>query len=174
MARHGSGDDEAAGLPLSEMQANGSRTVINTGQISLDDLIPLLDGSIEDTAVGGTAGIGNEDIDFAKIPDDIGDQFLDICVVADVGLVCLGLDTVLLGELFGVPLAALGTRGVGDGDVSAEFCAATGGLCADTSWAGSTSDDDNFALEGEELLERGGGGYWNGHFEMITEGGSLM
>jgi hypothetical protein len=71
VARHGCSDDEAAGLPLSEMQTDGSGTVVNTGQIGLDDLIPLLDRSIEDATVGSTASVGNEDIDLAEVLDDI-------------------------------------------------------------------------------------------------------
>lgn len=165
MARHGSSDDEAAGLPLSEVQADGSRTVVYTGQISLDHLVPLLDRSIENAAVGGPAGIGDEDVDLAKILDHIGDQLLDFRVVADVGLVRLGLDAVLLGELFGVLLAALGPRRVCDGNVGTELCAATGRFCADAGWAGCTGDNDDLALEGEELFERVAFGSWDRHFE---------
>lgn len=135
VAGHGCSDDEAAGLPLSEMQTNGSGTVVNTSQIGLDDLVPLLDRGIEDAAVGSTAGVGDEDVDLAEVLYDISHQFLDFFVVADVGLVCLGLDAVLLGELFGILLAALGPRGVGDGDIRTKFCAATCGFCADTSGA---------------------------------------
>lgn len=78
------------------MQTDGSGTVVNTRQIGLDDLVPLLDGRIEDTAVGGTAGVSDEDVDLAKVLDDLGDQLLDFLVVADVGLVRLSLDAVLL------------------------------------------------------------------------------
>lgn len=165
VAGHGCGDDEAAGLPLSEMQTDGSGTVVNTSQIGLNDLIPLLDRSIEDAAVGSTTSVGNEDIDLAEVPDDISHQLLDFFVAADVGLVRLGLDAVLLGELFGILLAALGPGGVGDGDICTKFRAATSGLCADTSGARSTGDDDNLPFEREELVEGGGGGNWNRHFE---------
>ena len=135
MSGHGSGDDEAAGLALSEMQADGSGTVVNTGQIGLDDLVPLLDGGIEDTTVGGTASVGDEDVDLAEVLDDLGDQLLDFVVVTDIGLVRLGLDAVLLRELFGILLAALGPRRVGDGYVGTEFRAPTCRLCADACWA---------------------------------------
>lgn len=135
VAGHGGGDDEASSLSLSEVQTSSSGAVVDTGQIGLDDLLPLLDGSIEDTGIGGTAGVGDEDIDLAKILDDIGNQLLDILVVADVALVCLGLDTVFVLQLLCVLLSTLGSGSVGDGDVGAELGTATCSFSADASGA---------------------------------------
>ena len=63
MAGHGSGDHEAAGAAFFEVVADGFCTMEATGKIGLDDLVPIFDGAIEDTAVGSTAGIGDEGID---------------------------------------------------------------------------------------------------------------
>ncbi len=146
VSRHAGRDDEAARLAFTEVQANRSRAMIDTGQVGLDDLFPLAHRGVEDAGVGGAAGIGDEDVDLAEVGDDVLDQLLDLGVAADVALVGLGLDAVLFGQLFGVLLASLTAGRVGDGDVGAHFGAATRGFSADASRAGGAGDNDHFAL----------------------------
>lgn len=153
MARHGGGDNEAAGATLLEVSANGLGAVESTSQVGLDDFGPVGDGAIKDTTVGGAASVGDEGIDLAEVLDCVVDKLLHALPVADVALVGLHLDTVGLGELLGVLLAALGARGVSDGEVSAHLSATTGGLNAHTAGARGTGDDDNLALKAEEVLE---------------------
>jgi hypothetical protein len=80
VARHGSSDDEGTVLALAEVEANGTGTVEGSVQVGLDDLVPLLDGSIEDTVVGGLASVGNEDIDLAEVLDDVRNELLALLV----------------------------------------------------------------------------------------------
>lgn len=157
MTGHGSGDDEAASLSLSEVQTNGSGTVVDTGQIGLDNLIPLLDWGIEDTAICRSAGVGDEDIDLAEILDHLRNELLHLFVAPDIALVGLGLDAVFLRELFGVFLSTSRARGVGDGDVGAHLSASSCGFGANASGTGSTGDNDDLALQAEEVVEGGGG-----------------
>ena len=164
MAGHGGSDDEAAGLSLAEVQTNSSRTVVDTSQIGLDDLIPLLNGGIEDTAIGCAAGVGNEDIDLAKVLDDVGDQLLNLLVAADIAFICLGLDAVLLRELFGVLLTSLGTGGICDGNIGTHLSTASSGFGTDTRRAGGTGDNDDLALQAEEVMEGSGCWDWDRHF----------
>lgn len=49
------------------------------------------------------------------------------------------------------------------GNIRAELSASTGSLGANTGLAGGTSDDDDLALEAEEVLELGGLGNLDGH-----------
>lgn len=159
MTRHGSSDDQAASLALSEVQTDSTGAVEGSGKVSLDNLLPLLDSGIEDTVVGGTASVGDEDIDLAEVLDHVLDQLLDVLVVANVALVALGLDTVLLAELLGVLLTTFPAGRVGDGNVSTHLSAATGGLSADTSGSGSAGNDNDLALQGQKLLD--GVTLWN-------------
>jgi len=106
VARHGGSDDEGAGLALAEVKTNGTRAVEGSSEIGLDDLVPLLDSSIEDTVVGGLAGVGNEDIDLAEVGYDVLDELLARRVVADLALVGLDLDAVLLAHLLGILLSS--------------------------------------------------------------------
>ena len=152
---HRSSDNEAASLSLSEMQTASSGAVVNTGQIGLNDFVPLLDWCIEDTTIGGPAGIGNEDINLAEIFDDICDELLHLFVAANVALVCLRLDAELLLQLFGILLTSLRARGVCDGNIGTKFSTSSGGLGTDTCGTRCTGDDDDLALQAEEIVEGG-------------------
>jgi hypothetical protein len=160
---HGSSDDEAASLSLPEVKATSSRAVVHTSQISLNDLVPLLDWCVEDTAVGSTASIGDEDIDFAKILDDILDKLLYLFIAADIALVCLRLDAVLLRQLFGILLTSLRAGGVCDSNVGTKLSTASGGFSANTGRARGTGDNDNLPLEAEELGQGGSSGRMDRH-----------
>ena len=153
MSRHGSRDDQAAASLLFKLSAHGLRTVQNTGQVSADDLIPFLDARVKHASVGCPSSIGDHNVDLAEVLDDVLDELLNVFVVADIALVGLALDAVALSDVLGVLLAALGTRGVGDGDVGTHFCTSSSGFCADAGCAGGTGDDDNFAFEAEEVFE---------------------
>lgn len=162
-ATHARGDDEGAGLALAEVEADGAGAVEGAVQVRIDDLVPGLDGGVQDAGVGGPAGVGDEDVDAAEILDDVVDQLLDVAVIAHVALVGFGFDAVLLLQFFGVLDAAFGSRGVGDGDVSAHFGAASCGFGADAGGAGGAGDDDDFAFEAEEFLEGVGFGGFDRH-----------
>jgi hypothetical protein len=82
VARHGSSDDEGAVLALAEVEANSTGAVEGTVQVGLNNLVPLLDGSVEDTVVGGLASVGNEDIDLAEVLDDVRNELLALLICA--------------------------------------------------------------------------------------------
>ena len=163
VARHTCGDDEGAGLALAEMQTDGSGAVEGAGQIGIDDLVPSLDARVQDPGISRPARVGDEDVNLAEILNHVGDQLLDLFVVAHVALVGFRFDAVFLLQLFRVLDAAFGARGVGDGDVGAHFGAAAGGFGADACRAGGTGHDDDFAFEAEEFLEGVGFGGFDGH-----------
>lgn len=163
VAGHGGGDDEAAGASLLEVGAYGLCTVECAIEIGLDDLVPGLDGALEDAAVGGAAGVGNEGIDLAKVLDYGLDKVVDVFPVTDVALVCLALDTVLLLEFFGVLLTTLGARRVGDGNVCSHLSTSTGSLNAHASGSRGAGDDDDLALEAEHILKALGLWNWDRH-----------
>lgn len=79
---------------------------------------------------GGRNLLGDEGINLAKLLQHILDQLLALLVLADIALVCLSLDAVLLGELLDVLLSALLSGGVCDGNVCAHLSAAPCGLDA--------------------------------------------
>ena len=106
VAGHGGGDDERAGLALTEVEANGSGTIVGAIEIGVDDLLPLLHRLLQNAIVGGLAGVGNHDIDLAEILDDLLHKLFDIGIIADVALVGLALDAIVLLDLFGVLLAS--------------------------------------------------------------------
>jgi len=153
VARHGSGDDEAASLPLSEMKTNGPGTVEDTIQIRVDDFFPVSDRAIENTTVGGSAGVGDEDINLAKVLDDVGNKLFDLGVLANVAFVGFRSDAVLLPQLLGVALSSLTTRGVSDCDVSSHFRASSGSFCANSRGSRSSGDHDDLALEAKEVFQ---------------------
>lgn len=95
-AAHARRDDEGAGLSLAEVEADGAGAVEGAVQVGVDDLVPGLDGGVQDAGVGGPAGVGDEDVDAAEILDDVVDQLLDVAVVTDVALVGFGFDAVLV------------------------------------------------------------------------------
>ena len=165
VAGHGRGNDEAAGAPLLEVSAHGLGAVEGTRQISLDDLLPVLDGAVENAAAGGAASVGDERVDLAKLLDNVVDEPLDALPVADVALVGLDLDAVLLTQLLGVSLAALASGRVGDGQVGAHLGAATSGLNAHSAGPRRTGDDDHLALEAQQVLQTVGLGDWDRHVD---------
>jgi hypothetical protein len=125
------------------------------GKIGLDDLVPLVNGSVEDTVVGSLAGVGDEDIDLAEVGNDVLDELLARRVLVDLALVGLDLDAVLLAHLLGVLLSSLRAGVVGDGNIGTELSASTGSLSTNAGSTGSTGDDDDLALQVEEVLELG-------------------
>ena len=161
VAGHGGGDDERASLALAEVETDGTGAVEGTGQVGLDDLVPLLNGSVEDTIVGSLSSVGDEDIDLAEVLDNVLDELLTLGVDTDLALVGLDLDAVFLAQLLSVLLGTLGTRVVGDGEVSAVLSATAGSLDTDTGRTGSTSNNDDLALKAEEVLELGSLGNWD-------------
>ena len=160
---HRGGDDEGARAALAEVEARGAGAVEGAGQVGADDVVPGGDGGVEDAGVGGAARVGDEDVDAAEVADHVGDELLDVGVVAHVALVGFGFGAVLILELLGVLDAAFGAGGVGDGDVGAHFGAAPGGFGADAGGAGGAGHDDDFAFEAEELLKGVGFGGFDGH-----------
>lgn len=165
VAGHGRGNDEAAGATLLEVSAHGLGAVEGTRQISLDDLLPVLDGAVENAAAGGAASVGDERVDLAKLLDDVVDESLDALPVAHIALVGPDLDAVLLAQILGVPLAALASGRVGDGQVGAHLGTATSGLNAHSAGARRTGDDDHLALKAEQVLQTVGLGDWDRHVD---------
>lgn len=135
VARHGGCDNEATGATLLEVGADSLGTVEGTSQVGLNNLLPVLDGAVENSAVGSAAGVGDEGIDLAKLLNDVLDESLDALPLAHITLVGLDLDAVLLAQLLGVPLAALRSGSVGDGQVGAHLSAATSSLDAHSAGA---------------------------------------
>lgn len=153
VTRHGGSDDERAGLSLLEVVANSLCTVEDTSQISVNDLLPVLDAGVKDTGVGSAASVGDHNIDLAEVLDNVLNQLLHIGIVVDVALVWDALDTVFLRDLLCVLFTTLGTAGIGDGNIGTKFGAATSGLSANASGTRGTSDNDNLALQAEELMK---------------------
>lgn len=103
-------------------------------------------------------------INLAKLSNNILDQLLTALIAGNVQVVRLALDAVALADFLGVLLAALLTACVGDGYGGAHFGAAASSFDAHAAGAGSAGDDDDFALEGEEVEEVLGFGDGDGHF----------
>ena len=97
VAGHGGRDDQAAAATLAEVRAHGFGAVEGTVQVGLDDIVPFLDRGVQDAAVGGAAGVGDEGVDLAEFLDHFVDQLLHVVVFADVALVGFGLHAILLG-----------------------------------------------------------------------------
>src|SRR6478735_9270916 len=95
--------------------------------------------------------LGDETVNLAKLLDNLSDKSLNVVVVGSVELVGLGLDAVLLGELLDVLLGALLAGSVGDGDVGAHLSSTAGSLDAHAAGSGGAGDDDDLALEAEEV-----------------------
>lgn len=94
VAGHGGCDDQGAGATLFEVVADGLGAVEGAVQIGLDDLIPLVNGAVQDTGVGGAAGIRHEGVDLAKLLDHVCDELLDGGIGANVAFVGFALDLV--------------------------------------------------------------------------------
>lgn len=163
VAGHGGGDDKAAGPALLEMVTNSLGAVEGTCQIGLDDLVPVLDGAVQDAAVGSAAGVGDKCIDLAEVFDDVADELGNVVVVAHVAFVCLGLDAVFLAQLFCVLLPSFWASGIGDGDIGSHLRSAAGSLNAHALGTRGTSDNDDLALQAEEVGEAVGLGDSNRH-----------
>lgn len=161
VARHGGSDDERAVATLLEVESNRTCAVECSSQVGGDDLVPLLNSGIENAIVGSLASIGNENIDLAEVVDDILDKLLALCVVADLALVGLDLDAILLTHLLGILLSTLSAGVVGDGKISTVLSTASGSLGTDTGSTRSTGDDNDLALKAEEVLELGSLGNGN-------------
>lgn len=152
---HGRGDDQRSSATLLEVSTNSLGAVEGTVQVNVDDVVPGLDGAVKDTRVGSSTSVGDEGINLAELLDHVGDELCAVLVLVDLALVGLDLDSVLLGQLLCVLLTTLGAGGVGDGDVGTHLGAATGGLDTHSLGAGGTGNDDDLALEGQEVLELG-------------------
>lgn len=148
---HGGGDDERTGLALLEVVADSLGAVCNTEEIGLDDLLEGGDLAVENTRVGGLAGVGDEGVNLTEVGNDVLDELAAGLVVGDVELVGLGLDAVLLLESGGVLLTTLLTASVGQGDVTAHLGDTASGLDTHTTGTGGTSDNGDLALHGEQV-----------------------
>lgn len=167
---HGGGDDEVASAALLEVGASSLGAVENARQVGLDDLVPVVDGAVQETAARRSARIGDEAVDLAKVLDHVLDELLHALPAANVALVSLGLYAVLLLQCLGVLLAALWARGVGDGDVGAHLGTAASSFDAHSAVTGGTGDGDDSALEAQELKQTVGFGNGDRHYEWKTVG----
>lgn len=102
--------------------------------------------------------LGDKGVNLAKVLEHRLHQVLALLVLAHVALVSLDLGAVLLGQLLDVLLGALLARGVCDGHVGPHLGASSCRLNAHALGARGSGDDDHLPLEGEEVLEAGGGG----------------
>lgn len=78
------------------MLSNCFGTVCGTVEIGGNNLVPLLFGAVQNTAVGWATCVGDEDVNLAKLLDDVLDELDDIIVVPNVALERLGLDSIPL------------------------------------------------------------------------------
>jgi hypothetical protein len=108
--------------------------------------------------------LGDKGVNLAKVLEDVLHEVLALLVLADIALVGLDLGAVLLGQLLDVLLGALLAGGICDGDVGAHLGTSPSSLDTHALRAGGAGDDDDLALEGEEVLEAGGGGGLLRHF----------
>lgn len=168
VSRHGGGENEAAGLAFSEVQPNGPGAVEGTCKIGVDDLVPLLDGSIQNAIVGSFASVGDEDVDLPEIIDDVLNQLLDVGVVADETLVWFASDAVLFAQLLRVLLSSLRARGICDCNVCSHLSTTPGGFDTNASWSGRASHDDDLALQAEQVLKTVGLWDWDRHDERFV------
>lgn len=70
------------------------RRVERAVEVDLHDLAPLFRGILLSRPVGGNAGVGNDDVQLAKVCGDLLDGALDVGLVPHVGLVRGGADAV--------------------------------------------------------------------------------
>lgn len=170
---HGRGDDQASGAALFEVVADSLGAVEGTGQIGLDDFVPVFNGAVQDAGIGGSASIGDEAIDLAEVLDDVLDELIDAVIGADVAFVRLGLDAVGFLELFGVLLASFRAGSIGDGNIGTQLSTATGSLNAHAFGARGTGDNDDLALQAEKVHEVVSLGNFDRHdcgcFELMGE-----
>ena len=164
VAGHGSGDDEAARALFLEHFTDSLCAVEDTSQVSVDDVLPGLDGALENTRISSRSSVGDEAVDTAELSNDIIDELLDAVEVVDLALVGLALDAVLLGYCLCVLLATFGTAGIGEGNVGTHFCASSHGFDAHAFGTGGTGDDDNLSFKAEHVEETSGCQYLLGSF----------
>jgi hypothetical protein len=60
VTRHGGCNDEGSSSTLLEVVTDSLGTVEDTVQVGLDDLMPVLSATLEDTRCSGTTSVGNE------------------------------------------------------------------------------------------------------------------
>ena len=96
MTRHRSRDNQASRSLLLEVRTNSLSTVEDTSQISINNLLPVINTGLENTSISCPSSVGNHDINLAEVADHVVDQLLDIGEVTDIALVGLALDTVVL------------------------------------------------------------------------------
>ena len=163
VAGHGGRDDKGAGLALAEMMAYGFGAVKCTSQICINDFLPRPDTCVQDPRISRLPRVSDEDVNFAKVSDDVFDELLDVFPVADLAFVGFAFDAEFFGEVFGVVFAAFGTGCVGDGEVGTHFGAAAGCFDANANGSGGAGHDDDFALEAEEVMDGVGFGDFDRH-----------
>ena len=149
----GGREDKVAEALLLEHRAGELSAVHHAVHVDFHESVVAIQALLEEGLGISGPGIGDEDIDLAKVFDDLAHGFLDGGRGCDVNAVGFGLDVVLFGEGVGalhgervgvVPegdVAACFGHGVDDGAANA-FCGAR--------------DDDDFTRH-VELLEDVGG-----------------
>ena len=75
VAGHGGGNDQRAGATLFEVVTDGLGAVEGPVEIGLDDFIPVLDGAVQDTRVGGATCVSNESINLTPIGLELAQRF---------------------------------------------------------------------------------------------------
>jgi hypothetical protein len=105
------------------------------------------------TRIRSPSSISDEGIDLSELLDNILHKLVDAITVANVELVCLNLDSILLAQFLRVLLSALRTRCVGDSEIGSHLSTAPGSFNTHTSRPRGARDDDDLAFEAEELQE---------------------
>lgn len=155
VAGHGRSDDQRSSTALLEVGADSLGAVEGTVEIDVDDVVPGLDGAVKNTRVGGGTSVGDESINLTKLLDNVGNELCAVLVLVDLALVGLDLDSVGLRKFFCVLLTTLWAGRVGNGNVGTHLSAATGGFDTHSLGTRCTGNDDDLALEGQEVLELG-------------------
>lgn len=156
VAGHRSGNDEGTMTLLLEVRADGLGAVGSAVQVDLDDLVPSLFGRLDDAAVSRGAGIGDEAVDVTKVLQNFADKLFTVVVVGYIAFVGLNLDSVGLDQLGHVLLSSLFARRVAEGEVSTHLGATPGGLDTHAAGTGGACDDDDLALQAEEVKQAAG------------------
>jgi hypothetical protein len=83
---------------LAKHPTSSAHGVIRAIKVHSANAVPIFYFVIETASLGRNAGIGDHDIQAAKVLDSLGNGGLYSVVVADIHLVSLGLDIELLGD----------------------------------------------------------------------------
>ena len=67
VAGHRGSDDQGSGATLFEVMADRLGAVEGAVEIGLDNFVPVFDGTVQDTGVGGAACVGNKSINLQPI-----------------------------------------------------------------------------------------------------------